>query len=81
MLIKQQKKDRKSLTALDWITLVALKINLNSFIVINISAWKNEEYGKQVVIKNAWLVRYNHYYFIEKKTMFLFFMRSGFILF
>ncbi len=53
MLIKQQKKDRKSLTALDWMTLVALKIHLNSFIEINMSAWKNEEYGKQVVIKNA----------------------------
>ncbi len=79
MLIKQQKKDRKSLTALDWITLVALKLNLNVFIEINMSVWKNEEYGKQVAIKSAYLARYNHWYFIEKKTMFLFFMRSGFI--
>ncbi len=53
MLIKQQKKDIQSLTALDWKTLVALKINLNLFIEINMSAWKNEEYGKKVVIKNA----------------------------
>ncbi len=36
MLIKQQKKDKKSLTALDWIILVALKINLNLFIEINV---------------------------------------------
>ncbi len=53
MLIKQQKKDMQSLAALDWKTLVALKINLNVFIEINMSAWKNEEYGKQVVIMNA----------------------------
>ena len=53
MLVKHQKKNRKSLTALDWKTLVALKINLNLFIEINISAWKNEEYGKQVAIKTA----------------------------
>ncbi len=51
MLIKQQKKDIQLLTALDWKTLVALKINLN--LEINMSAWKNEEYGKQVAIKNA----------------------------
>ncbi len=51
MLIKQQNKDRKSLTALDWKTLVALKINQNVF--IEMPAWKNEEYGKQVAIKNA----------------------------
>ncbi len=53
MLIKQQKKDRKSLTALDWKTLVALKVHFNLFIEINMSAWKNEEYGKQVGIKNG----------------------------
>ncbi len=53
MLIKQQKKDRKSLTALDWKTLVALKVHFNLFIEINMSAWKNEEYGKQAGIKNG----------------------------
>ncbi len=41
MLIKQQKKDMQSLTTLDWKTLVALKINLNLFIEINMYAWKN----------------------------------------
>ncbi len=49
MLIKQQKKDRKSLTALDWMTSVALKIHLNLFIEINMSAWKNEEYGNKLL--------------------------------
>ncbi len=53
MLIKQQKKDIQSLTALDWKSLVVLKINLNLFIELNMSAWKNEEYGKQVAIKIA----------------------------
>ncbi len=41
MLIKQQKKNMQSLTTLDWKTLVALKINLNLFIEINMYAWKN----------------------------------------
>ncbi len=41
------------------------------------SSWKNEEYGKQVAIISL----YNHWYFIKKKTMFLFIMRSGFISF
>ncbi len=53
MLIKQQKKDIQSLTALDWKSLVVLKINLNLFIELNMSAWKNEEYGKHVAIKIA----------------------------
>ncbi len=48
MLIKQQKKDMQH-----WKTLVALKIYLNLFIEINMSAWKNEEYGKQVAINNV----------------------------
>ncbi len=51
--VNQETKDMQSITALDWITLVALKINLNWFIEINMSAWKNEEYDKQAAIKNA----------------------------